>query len=340
MNIGIVGVTGAVGNEMLNCINNLKLKFNNLKLFASEKSEGKQIKFCDKLYTIECVNENSFDSLDIVLFGISSELSKKYFKYAKNSNCLVIDNSSAFRMNDKFPLIIPEINPNKIYLNNGLIANPNCSTILMNLVLWNIYKKYGLERIIVSTYQAASGAGNEGINELLNQSKNFSRNLPIDNISIFGRQYIWNVFSHNSNINLENGYNEEELKMINETKKIFNNNNLNISATCVRVPVLRAHSESINITLSKKANEKDIRDILNNTKGVKVLDDRKNNIFPEPINTSGKYDVYVGRIRKDIGQKEGYGFELFISGDQILKGAALNAVQILQIILNDSDNCI
>jgi aspartate-semialdehyde dehydrogenase len=236
-------------------------------------------------------------------------------------------------MNNNYPLIIPEINPEKISNNNGLIANPNCSTILMNLVLWNIYKKCGLERIIVSTYQAASGAGVEGINELYNQAKNDINGKPIKDTNIFGRQYIWNVFSHNSNINLENGYNEEELKMINETKKIFDDKDLNISSTCVRVPVMRAHSESINITLSKKTSEEKIRQILERTEGVKIIDDRINNIFPEPINTSKKYDVFVGRIRKDLGQKDGYGYEFFISGDQILKGAALNAVQILKLLI-------
>lgn len=332
MNIGIVGITGAVGYEMLYCIGILEIKIKILKLFASNKSAGKQIKFKEKSYIIHEVKEDSFDNMDVVMFAVSSELSKLYYKYAKKSNCLIIDNSSAFRMDDNHPLVIPEINADKILNNNGLISNPNCSTILMNIVLWKIYKKFGLKRIVVSTYQAASGAGNIGMNELLVQANKYINSKPIDNIQTFGRQYLWNVFSHNSQINLDNGYNEEELKMINETKKIFDNDKLKISVTCVRVPVLRAHSESINITLCNKATEEEIREILNNTDGVKIMDDRINNHFPEPLKTSNKFDTYVGRIRKDLGQDDGYGYELFISGDQILKGAALNAVQILKLI--------
>lgn len=331
MNIGIVGITGSVGQEMLKCIESLDIKFNSLKLFASEKSVGKKINFMNKVYWIEAINENSFSKMDVALFAVESNFSKKYFEYAKNSNCLVIDNSSAFRMNKNHPLIIPEINPELINDNNGLIANPNCSTILMNVTLWKIYQKFGIERIVVSTYQAASGAGIKGLEELENQSKEYCLTKNVSSKNVFGKQYVWNVFSHNSSINLENGYNEEELKMINETRKIFNDDEIKISVTCVRVPVFRAHSESINITLKNKANEIKIREILNQTEGIEIADDREKNNFPEPINASEKHNIIVGRIRADLGQDKDKGYELFISGDQILKGAALNAVQILKL---------
>jgi aspartate-semialdehyde dehydrogenase len=334
MNIGIVGITGSVGIEMLNCIDLLKIKFNKLELFASEKSKGKKLRFMNKEYVIDIVNENSFKEMDVVLFAVDSNLSKIYFEYAKKYDCMVIDNSSAFRMNINHPLIIPEINSDLINNNNGLISNPNCSTILMNLVLWKIYKKFGIERIVVSTYQAASGAGIKGIEELENQNKEYTKYKNVTSKQVFGKQYVWNVFSHNSPINIENGYNEEELKIINETKKIFNDNEIKISVTCIRVPVFRAHSESINITLKNKATEKEIRNVLSKTEGIEIIDDRENNIFPEPILASKNKNVIVGRIRPDLGQEKDKGFELFISGDQILKGAALNAVQILKLFYN------
>ena len=332
MNIAIVGITGSVGKEMLNCIEDLNIKIKNLFLYASKKSVGKTILFNHKRYTVKEVKDDSFKDVDVALFAVDSSLSIKYFELAKKFNCLVIDNSSAFRLDNRYPLVIPEINSELITNNNGLIANPNCSTILLNVVLWNIYKKYGINRIVVSTYQAASGAGNEGINELYNQNIELLNNNKVVSKDIFGRQYVNNVFSHNSKINISNGYNEEELKMINETKKILNDDKIKISVTCVRVPVYRAHSESVNITLSKIATEDEIRETLNASDGIKILDDRYNNNFPEPLISSNQHDVYVGRIRSDLGQDEGYGFELFISGDQILKGAALNAVQILKYV--------
>lgn len=331
MKIAIIGVTGSVGKEMLNCIDKLKIKFTELKLYASINSKNKIIKFMNKDYKLKTVNSETFNDLDVALFAIDSDLSKEYYKYAKNSRCLIIDNSSAFRMNPEIPLIIPEINSHIITENTKLIANPNCSTILLLLSLSKIYEKYGISRIIVSTYQAASGAGIKGMNELNNQYKEFL-NENIKSTQEFGRQYVNNIFSHNSGIDLDNGYNQEELKMINETKKILNNNKINISATCIRVPVLRAHCESINITLDRKAPYEDFISCLRSTKGIEIVDDRINNRFPEPINASNKFDVLVGRIRKDLGQTEDLGYELFISGDQILKGAALNAIQILKYV--------
>ncbi len=333
MKIAIVGITGLVGEEMLKCITNIGIKYDELYFFASSKSAGKMINYNKKDYIIKEVKENSFKNIDIALFAVESELSKKYSIYAKNYNCLVIDNSSAFRLNKDVPLIVPEVNKNDIQNNNGIIANPNCSTILLCVVLNNLHKNFGIDRIVVSTYQAASGAGIKGLRELERQAYEFTSGFDIYKDNIFGRQYLWNVFSHNSVI-MENGYNEEEMKMINETKKILNDDNIKISATCIRVPVFRSHCESINITFKNEVTEELLRETLINSEGVKILDDRKNNFFPEPIITSKQSNVYVGRIRKDLSQKKNYGYEMFISGDQILKGAALNAIQILNKIIN------
>jgi aspartate-semialdehyde dehydrogenase len=334
MKIGIIGATGSVGREMINCIDALNIKYTELKLFAGNQSIGKHIMYNNKKLIIQESCKEMFKELDIALFAISTTLSKEYSIYAKEFNCLVIDNSSAFRLYKNVPLIIPEINATKALEHSGIIANPNCSTILMNVVIWDLYKKFGIERIVVSTYQSASGAGQKGINELKRQASEYSSGKNIWTDGIFGRQYLWNIFSHNSPIDMETGYNEEELKMIYETKKILNDDKIKISVTCVRVPVFRSHCESINITFKTKVDEDLLRDVLKNTKGIKILDDRVNNNFPEPLITSNKHDVYVGRIRKDLGQEEGYGYEIFISGDQILKGAALNAIQILKLFTN------
>ncbi|VVU95618.1 Semialdehyde dehydrogenase, dimerisation domain [seawater metagenome] len=332
MNIGIIGATGAVGKQMLKCIIDMDINYKSLNLYASKNSEGKLVEYKENKYVVKKTTEVIFKDLDIALFAISSELSKILYPFAKENNCLVIDNSSAFRLSDNVPLIIPEVNPEDIKKNKGIIANPNCSTILMNVAIWEIYKKFGIKRLVVSTYQAASGAGQEGMEELELQGQEYYAKQDIKSKNIFGKQYVWNVFSHNSSIDMNNGYNEEELKMINETKKIFKDEKLKISVTCVRVPVFRSHCETINITLKTKATENQIRETLNDTMGIEILDDRKNNNFPEPIISSNKYNIYVGRIRKDLGQEDNIGYELFISGDQILKGAALNAVQILKEI--------
>jgi aspartate-semialdehyde dehydrogenase len=333
MRIAIVGITGLVGEEMLKCITDLCIKYTELYFFASRKSAGKIIIYNNKNYIINEVKKNSFKNIDIALFAISSELSKKYSVYARLHNCLVIDNSSAFRLDKDVPLIVPEVNSAHIKNNNGIIANPNCSTILMCVVLNNLHKNFGIERIVVSTYQAASGAGRKGIIELERQACEFMKGIQIFEDNIFGRQYLWNIFSHNSEIT-DNGYNEEEMKMINETKKILNDDNIKISATCIRVPVFRSHCESINITFKNEVSEELLRETLINSEGIELLDDRINNMFPEPIITSNKHNVYVGRIRHDLSQKKNYGYEMFISGDQILKGAALNTIQILNKMIN------
>tara|TARA_A100001015_G_scaffold269035_1_gene320400 strand:- start:1187 stop:2194 length:1008 start_codon:yes stop_codon:yes gene_type:complete len=334
INLGIVGCTGAVGLELMKLIELRNIKYNKLKILASSKSVNRLFVINNNKYYVEELNESSFNDLDIAIFSIDTDLSKKYIKIANNNNCMVIDNSSAFRMDENVPLVVPEINMDNVKKSAMIIANPNCSTILLNLVLYPIHKINPIKRIVVSTYQAASGAGCKAMKELQDQAISYSKNnLLFFDKTIFGRQYLWNIFSHNSDIDPETGYNKEELKMINETRKIFNDDSIDISVTCIRVPVLRAHCESVNITLSNPMEENELREILSNVSGVKILDDRINNRFPEPLIASNDNNVYVGRIRKDLGNRTNTGFEMFISGDQLLKGAALNAIQILEKII-------
>ncbi len=331
-NIAIAGVTGAVGQEFLHLFEQRDFPFAELKLLASARSAGKTIDFKGRTYTIEELTEDSFEGVDIALFSAGGSISKKYGPIAASKGCTVVDNSSAFRMDPDTPLVVPEVNPEDVEKHKGIIANPNCSTIIMNVPVWPLHKAAGVKRIVVSTYQSASGAGAAAMSELEQQARDWAEQKPITQ-DIFQRQYIWNLFSHNSDIDAETGYNTEETKMIQETKKIFHNDAIRVAATCVRVPVLRAHSESINLTFEKPLSEREAREILAEAPGVTVVDDREKNLHPEPLHASGKDDVLVGRIRPDASQDAGHGLELFVAGDQLRKGAALNAVQIAELLL-------
>jgi len=329
MNLGIVGCTGAVGLEILKLIEKRQVKYNSLRLFASKKSLGRKFMMNGNEHEVEELKSDVFKNLDCAIFSVNSTLSKKYSVIAINNKCTVIDNSSAFRMDPQIPLVIPEINIDEINRTKSqIIANPNCSTIILNMVIGPINNINPIEKIIISTYQAASGAGLKAMIELKSQAKSFCQDEKYDT-RIFGRQFLWNAFSHDSKI-MSNWYNEEEMKMVNETRKILKNPNLKISATCVRIPVLRAHCESVSLTLQNKININEIYKILEKSHGVKILDDRQMGQFPEPIIVSKKNDVFVGRIRKSL--IDDYTVELFIVGDQLLKGAALNAIQIYEII--------
>jgi len=327
--LAIAGVTGAVGQEFLKLIEERNFAFESLKLLASARSAGKTLSFLDKTYTIEELTEDSFDDVDLALFSAGGSVSKKFAPIAASKGCVVVDNSSAFRMDPETPLVVPEVNASQIEHHKGIIANPNCSTIIMNVPVWPIHQAVGVERVVVSTYQAASGAGAAAMAELEQQARDWVRGDPISQ-ELFGRQYIWNLFSHNSDIDPETGYNQEETKMIQETRKIFADPDIRISATCVRVPVLRAHCESINLTLKNPLSEAQAREILAAAPGIRVADDRAANKHPEPLVASDQDDVYVGRIRDDAGQAPGLGLEMFVAGDQIRKGAALNAIQIAE----------
>lgn len=330
--IAIVGVTGAVGQEFLKLIEQRNIPHSSLKLLASNRSAGKKIICGERTYTIEALSESSFDGVDIALFSAGGAISEQFAPIASSAGAVVIDNSSAYRMDVGTPLILPEVNAAAVNGHRGIIANPNCSTIIMNLPVWALHQAVGVERVVVSTYQAASGAGQAAMDELEQQARDWVNDNPMTQ-DIFKRQYIWNLFSHNSDIDAETGYNTEETKMIKETHKIFADDSIRISPTCVRVPVLRAHCESINLTLKKPLSEDEAREILAGSPGISLVDDRESNRHPEPLLASGQDDVLVGRLRADAGQPEGYGLEMFVAGDQIRKGAALNAIQIAELMI-------
>ena len=332
-NVAIMGATGAVGEEMLKILEQRDFPVGQLKLLASARSAGKKYNFKGRETTVEELKEDSFSAssgkgIDIVLASAGGLISKKFAPLAVKEGAVVIDNTSAFRMDPEVPLVIPEINPKDIKKNHGIIANPNCSTIIMLVPVYPIHKAFGVKRLLVSTYQAASGAGAKAMKELEDQSRDVLEGRPAKK-EVFPYQIAFNLFSHNSAIR-DDGYNEEEIKMIQETKKIFHNEKIKIAATAVRVPVFRAHSETIYLELKKEPDLDAVRQVLASAPGVKIVDDQDKNYFPMPFEASGKDDVLVGRIRKDLSSPKG--LCLFVSGDQLRKGAALNAVQIAEIL--------
>ncbi len=342
--VAIVGATGAVGQEFLRVLDQRGFPLGGLKLLASARSAGKSVEFQGKPIVIDELTEQSFGGVDIALFSAGGSISKQYAQAATDAGAIVVDNSSAFRMTDGVPLVVPEVNPEAITAANiglaegqvpGVIANPNCSTIIMLLAVTPIHRAVGVKRLVVSTYQAASGAGAAAMAELEQQTREvLAGDEPT--CDIFPQQYAFNLFSHNSPLK-ENGYNEEELKMVHETHKIWGqaeDTKTAITATCIRVPVMRAHAESINLTLERPLTEEQAGKLLADAPGVSLIDDRAGNRFPTPLDASHVDDVFVGRIRHDLSQPGGQGLDLFVCGDQVRKGAALNAVQIAELLLD------
>jgi aspartate-semialdehyde dehydrogenase len=335
--VAIVGVTGAVGQEFLSVLSDRDFPYRSLKLLASKRSAGKIVTYENRNYTVEELGENSFDGVDIALFSAGGSISKKFGPIAAEKGAIVVDNSSAFRMDEGIPLVVPEVNPEAmegIKLKSGkgaLIANPNCSTIICLMAATPLHRRAKVTRMVVSTYQAASGAGAAAMEELEQQTREVLEGKE-PTCKIFKQQYAFNLFSHNAPV-LSNGYNEEEMKLVKETRKIWNNKNVKVSATCIRVPVMRAHAESVNLQFGTPLDEDTAREILGNAPGVVVIDDRAANLFPTPLEVSNKDDVAVGRIRQDVSQEGNYGLDIFVCGDQIRKGAALNAVQIAEMLL-------
>jgi len=327
--VAIAGASGAVGVELLKLLDERKFPVKSLKLLASHRSAGKKMNFRGEDIPIQELKEDSFNGYDLAFFSAGATQSRKFIPHAIKSNCVVVDNSSAFRMDPSTPLVVPEINPGDIAKHKGVIANPNCSTIIMNMAVWPLHKRVPVERIVISTYQAASGAGAEAMRELEQAARDFASGGSLQS-KIFNRQYLWNCFSHNSKMDVNSGYNEEEDKMLKETHKIFHDERIGICATCVRVPVLRAHSESVNVTFRGQMSVKEAHDILKAAPGVEILDNREANSFPEPIMASGKDAVLVGRLREDRSVGPNKGLAMWLCGDQIRKGAALNAIQIAE----------
>jgi aspartate-semialdehyde dehydrogenase len=290
------------------------------------------VPFRGQTLTVEEVGPKSFDGIDIALFSAGASSSREWAPVATKAGARVVDNSSAFRMDAGVPLVVPEVNPTAIG-DAKVIANPNCSTIIMNVAVWPLHQTNKVKRAVIATYQAASGAGYQAMMELENQSRDILAGKPAQP-KVLPHQVAFNVFSHNSAVG-EDGYNIEETKMIHETHKIFGDSSIAITVTCVRVPVMRAHSEAINLTFERPMKADEVRRILSGAPGVKIVDDREKNYFPMPIDASGKDDVLVGRIRQDVSQPDGRGIELFVSGDQLRKGAALNAVQIAELLVRN-----
>jgi aspartate-semialdehyde dehydrogenase len=328
-NVAILGATGAVGTELLALLEERNFPLGNLKLLASERSAGQSIKFAGEDLIIEAVTESSFDGIDIVLASAGGSISKKWLPIATKAGAVSIDNSSAFRMHPDVPLIVPEVNPEAAAQHKGIIANPNCTTILMAVAIYPLHQVQPIQRIVAATYQSASGAGARAMEEVKVQAQAILNGEPAIP-EILPYPLAFNLFPHNSPMT-DNSYCEEEMKMVNETRKIFGDQDIRITATCVRVPVLRAHSEAINLEFAHPFNPDKAREILANASGVTLVEDFSKNYFPMPIDASGKDDVLVGRIRQDISHPNG--LELWLCGDQIRKGAALNAVQIAELLI-------
>ena len=325
-----MGATGAVGSELLKILQQRNFSLSSLKLLSSHRSAGKKIEFRGEQLVVQELNEKSFDGVDLVLSSAGGSISKKFAPIAVQAGAVVVDNTSAFRMDPEVPLVVPEVNPDDIKTHKGIIANPNCSTIIMNVPVWPLHKINPIRRIVVSTYQAASGAGAEAMAELEAGARAFLAGEEFTP-QVLPHPAAFNVFSHNSKVGAD-GYNEEETKMVLETRKIFHCDEILITATCVRVPVLRAHSESINLEFTEPITEQQVRDALASAPGLKIVDDRENSYFPMPLDATDQDDILVGRIRSDISQPDGKGIDIFVSGDQIRKGAALNAVQIAELL--------
>jgi aspartate-semialdehyde dehydrogenase len=330
-NLAIAGVTGAVGNEFLRILEERSFQFDSLKMLASSRSAGRKIEFKGRKYTVEELTADSFDNIDIALFSAGGSRSREFAPAAVRAGAVVIDNSSAFRMDPAVPLVIPEINPGAIASHKGIIANPNCSTIIANVPVWPLHKANPVKRMVVSTYQAASGAGQSAMLEMIEQAKEVLAGKPVT-CKTLRYQLAFNLYTHDSAIG-DNGYNEEEMKMVKETQKIFACPDIAITCTCVRVPVLRTHCESINLEFRNPITPQEVTELLKAAPGVSIIDDRRNNRFPQPIDATGKDDCYVGRIRQDESIPDGRGINIWVAGDQLRKGAALNAIQIAEKLL-------
>ncbi len=336
-NVAILGATGAVGQEFLNLIEERNFPFAELKMLASKRSAGKKIQFMGKEYTVEEATEDSFKGVDIALFA-GGAASKTFAPAAVKAGAVVIDNSSAFRMDPEVPLVVPEVNPEAIANHKGIIANPNCSTIIMVMALKPLYNVSKIKRVVVSTYQAVSGGGKEAMAELEEQVKAINEGRPVVANILPGAslakhyQIAFNLIPQ-IDVFKENLYTKEEMKMIDETKKIMSDDSMRITATTVRVPVYRSHAESVNVEFEDEISVEKAREVLAAFPGVTLTDNPDEQIYPMPLETSGKNDVEVGRIRKDYSTDNALNF--WVCGDQIRKGAALNALQIAEYMIKN-----
>ena len=329
--VAVVGATGAVGVELIRCLEQRNFPLARLRLLASARSAGKTMPFRGEQLPLETLAEDSFDGVDIALFAAGGGISKRFAPLAVTHGAVVIDNSSAFRRDPAVPLVVPEINPQAVKSHRGLIANPNCSTIIAITPLWAVHRRNPIRRMILATYQAASGGGAAVMQELRESTRAYLEARPYPP-QILPHPYAFNLFSHNSPIDAATGYNEEELKALHETRKIYGDESIRVTATCVRVPVLRAHAIAVNFECEQPITPAEVRELIGQAPGVKLVDDPENNHFPMPNEASGGEAILVGRIRADISDPSGRSVALFAVGDQLLKGAALNAVQIAELL--------
>lgn len=332
-NIAVVGASGAVGNEILKVLSENQFPVAELRLLASARSAGKSLNFNGKPVEIQELNEKSFQGIDIALFSAGGSISEKFAPIAAESGAVVVDNTSAFRMDPEVPLVVPEVNAHAIagYTQKGIIANPNCSTIQMVLPLKPIHEKYHIKRVTVSTYQATSGAGKRAMDELRSQTEAYlkGQSAPCEK---FAHPIAFNCLPH-IDVFLENGYTKEEMKMVNETKKIFADDSIVVSPTCVRVAVFHGHSESLNIETEKEISVEEVRDLMREMPGVVLVDEPQKNEYPLNMNCVERNEVFVGRIREDIGRKNA--INMWVVADNIRKGAATNAVQIAEHLIQN-----
>jgi len=331
-NIAIAGATGAVGVEMIETLEKRGFPVGELRLLASSRSVGKKLKFKGAGIAVRELKEDSFEGIDIALFSAGASRSKEFAKHAVAAGAVVVDNSSAFRMDDDVPLVVPEVNPDAVRDHKGVIANPNCSTIIMLVAVNPLHKVAKVKRIVAATYQAASGAGAAAMRELEEQTRKLLDGGSPES-EAFVHRLAFNLFPH-IDVFQDNGYTKEEMKMVLESRKIMNHPELMVSCTCVRVPVPRAHSEALNIEFENEITPEEAKKILADAPGVELRDNPAENAYPMPADASGMYDVLVGRVRQDISRDDKRGLDIFVAGDQLLKGAALNAVQIAELLLD------
>jgi aspartate-semialdehyde dehydrogenase len=327
--VAIIGATGAVGVELVQCLERRKFPLAGLRLFASARSAGKTMRYAGRDVPVEELREDNLGVIDVALLSAGSGTSKQYAPLIAARGGIAVDNSSAFRMDPSIPLVVPEINSDSLASHPGIIANPNCAAIISITPLWPIHRVNPIRRLIVSTYQAASGAGAAAMHELTEATRAHLAGQTYAH-KVLPHPYAFNVFSHNTKVDPATGYNDEETKVMQETRKIFGDPTLRVTATCVRVPTLRAHCVSINFECERPITPEEVRGLVQNAPGVRLVDDVERNYFPMPIDASGADPILVGRIRRDASDPTGRSIAMFVAGDQLLKGAALNAVQIAE----------
>jgi aspartate-semialdehyde dehydrogenase len=330
--VGIVGATGAVGAELIRCLHERSYPLSQLRLFASARSAGRHLSFRDQTIEVEQLAEDALAGLDLALFSAGSAAARQYAPAAARHGVVVVDNSSAFRMDPDVPLVVPEVNPDSLAHHRGIIANPNCVAIVAVMPLWPLHRRNPITRVIAATYQAASGAGAAAMEELRAGTVAYLNGTDFAP-RVLAHPYAFNLFSHDSEVDPATGYNGEETKVIREMRKIMGTAELRVGVTCIRVPVMRAHSMALTVEFADRISPEEVRDVLGAAPGIRLVDDVARNHFPMPQEASGVDDILVGRIRQDVSDPTGRSIALFVAGDQLLKGAALNAVQIAEYLL-------